>query len=48
MWDLLEEYMITEEDAANGTHPLKEVQFQSSCNGGTNCIAEYPEFVRVN
>ncbi|KAI0084764.1 hypothetical protein BDY19DRAFT_1051104 [Irpex rosettiformis] len=35
MFDLLQPYQITPSNAANGTHPLRQVKFQGSCNGAS-------------
>ncbi|KAI0766231.1 hypothetical protein BC629DRAFT_1647411, partial [Irpex lacteus] len=35
MWDLLEGFMISEDDAVRGTHRRKEVVFEGRCNGAS-------------
>ena len=35
IWDSVSLYQITQENATNGSHPLKQHAFQSTCNGGT-------------
>ncbi|KAJ3489917.1 hypothetical protein NLI96_g1806 [Meripilus lineatus] len=34
IWDKMNEYLVTSDDAASGTHPLRTVLFNSSCTGG--------------
>ncbi|KAJ3484810.1 hypothetical protein NLI96_g5394 [Meripilus lineatus] len=34
IWDSVSLYQITQENATNGSHPLKQHTFQSTCNGG--------------
>ena len=42
VWNSMYRYFVTTEQAASGTHPLKNVTFNSACKGGKSHLNEKP------